>query len=135
MDEVHEPGCPALTGDDCTCDKYDPIVDKAWVRFCAGIGDGPDAPYPGMIATFEQYYGQSFADKTWRSEASVWAAAWKSSHRYNEGARVEANRYRWLRRTWCLTLLRYLFGIETYGEATLDLEIDKAIAKDRTDYL
>lgn len=45
----------------------------------ACIGDSPSAPYPGMIAAFERHYGQSFADKDWRDEASVWAAAWKAS--------------------------------------------------------
>lgn len=77
--EVHEPKCPALIGDACTCDRHDPAVDKAWARFCAKIGDGPNAPYPGMISAFERYYSQSFADKDWRVEASVWAAAWKAA--------------------------------------------------------
>ena len=45
----------------------------------ACIGDSPSAPYPGMIAAFESHHGQSFADKDWRDEASVWAAAWKAS--------------------------------------------------------
>lgn len=54
-------------------------VDGVWAQFCAGIGDSPDAPYPGMISAFESHYGQSFADKDWRNEASVWAAAWKSA--------------------------------------------------------
>ena len=45
----------------------------------ACIGDSPSAPYPGMIAAFESHYGQSFADKDWRDEASVWAAAWKAA--------------------------------------------------------
>lgn len=77
--EMHEALCPALIGDDCTCAKYSPTVDKAWAQFCAGIGDGPNAPYPGMIAAFERYYSQSFADKAWRSEAATWAAAWKAA--------------------------------------------------------
>lgn len=51
-------------------------VDRAWARFCGAFGDGPDAPYPGMIAAFETHYGQSFRDKEWRSEAACWAAAW-----------------------------------------------------------
>lgn len=55
------------------------VVDKAWAQFCAGIGDSPDAPYPGMIGSFESHYGQSFSDKDWRNEASVWAAAWKAA--------------------------------------------------------
>ena len=77
--EMHEAMCPALTGDRCTCERNDPAVDKAWARFCGGIGDGPDAPYPGMISAFERYYSQSFTDKDWRNEASVWAAAWKQA--------------------------------------------------------
>ena len=32
-----------------------------------------------MIGAFERYYGQSFADKDWRKETSVWAAAWQSA--------------------------------------------------------
>lgn len=77
--EVHEALCPALIGDDCTCAKHSPTVDGAWAQFCAGIGDGPNAPYPGMIAAFERYYSQSFADKAWRTEAATWAAAWKAA--------------------------------------------------------
>ncbi len=77
--EMHEAMCPALTGGRCTCERNDPAVDKAWARFCGGIGDGPDAPYPGMISAFERYYSQSFIDKDWRNEASVWAAAWKQA--------------------------------------------------------
>lgn len=80
--EVHEPKCPALDGGDCTCtrsDKHDQAVDRSWARFCAKFGDGPDAPYPGMISAFERYYSQSFADKEWRTESAVWAAAWKAA--------------------------------------------------------
>ena len=55
---------------------YSSTVDRAWARFCGAFGDGPDAPYPGMIASFEIHYGQSFRDKEWRTEASCWAAAW-----------------------------------------------------------
>lgn len=77
--EMHEAMCPALTGGRCTCERNDPAVDKAWARFCGRIGDGPDAPYPGMISAFERYYSQSFTDKDWRNEASVWAAAWKQA--------------------------------------------------------
>ena len=56
-------------------------VDRSWAQFCAGIGDSKDAPYPGMIAAFESHYGQSFADKDWRNEASVWAQAWQAAIR------------------------------------------------------
>jgi len=55
---------------------YSSTVDRAWARFCGAFGDGPDAPYPGMIAAFETHYGQSFRDKEWRTEAACWAAAW-----------------------------------------------------------
>jgi len=55
---------------------YSSTVDRAWARFCGSFGDGPDAPYPGMIAAFETHYGQSFRDKAWRTEAACWAAAW-----------------------------------------------------------
>lgn len=54
-------------------------VDRAWARFCGAFGDGPDAPYPGMIAAFETHYGQSFRDKEWRTEAACWAAAWSKA--------------------------------------------------------
>jgi len=77
--EMHDAKCPALTGGDCTCNRHNPVVDKAWAQFCAGVGDGPNAPYPGMIGAFERYYGQSFADKDWREESAVWAAAWKAA--------------------------------------------------------
>ncbi|WP_019573301.1 hypothetical protein [Curvibacter lanceolatus] len=83
--EMHAPKCPALDGGECICtrsDRHDPGVDNAWARFCATVGDGPDAPYPGMITSFERYYSQSFADKDWRKEASVWAAAWKAAMLY-----------------------------------------------------
>ena len=59
-----------------------PSEDIAWVRFNAAFTDG-DAPYPGMIAAFENHYGQSFADKNWRREASVWAQAWHAATRAN----------------------------------------------------
>ena len=61
-------------------------VDRAWARFCGAFGDGPDAPYPGMIAAFEIHYGQSFRDKAWRTEAACWAAAWSKAT-----ARAEAS--------------------------------------------
>ena len=77
--EVHEPRCPALIGDRCSCEKYDVAVDDAWAQFCGLVGDVPNAPYPGMIPAFERYYSQSFADKDWRNEASVWAASWKAA--------------------------------------------------------
>ena len=77
--ETHDAKCPALTGGDCICNRHHPVVDKAWAQFCAGVGDGPNAPYPGMIGAFERYYGQSFADKDWREESAVWAAAWKAA--------------------------------------------------------
>ena len=111
--EMHKAKCPALIGDACSCERSDPAVDKAWAQFCAGIGDGPDAPYPGMIVAFERYYGQSFADKDWRDEAAVWAAAWKArdaqptpTPQQDAGVLEDAARYRWLREqsfdTWKL---------------------------------
>ncbi len=36
-------------------------------------------PWPGMMAAFERYYGQSWFDKSYRDETSIWAAAWKAS--------------------------------------------------------
>lgn len=36
-------------------------------------------PYPGMSEAFETYYAQSFTDRDWRNESSVWAAAWKAA--------------------------------------------------------
>ena len=65
---------------------YSSTVDRAWARFCGAFGDGPDAPYPGMIAAFETHYGQSFRDKEWRTEAACWAAAWSKAT-----ARAEAS--------------------------------------------
>lgn len=59
------------------------VIDRAWARFCGAFGDGPDAPYPGMIAAFETHYGQSFRDREWRTESACWAAAW---HRATEHA-------------------------------------------------
>lgn len=64
-------------------EQYSRVVDQAWAQFCAGIGDGPNTPYPGMISAFESYYSQSFADKDWRNEAAVWAAAWKAAKSSN----------------------------------------------------
>lgn len=58
---------------------YSSTVDRALARFCGAFGDGPDAPYPGMIAAFETHYGQSFRDKEWRTEAACWAAAWSKA--------------------------------------------------------
>lgn len=65
------------------------IVDRAWARFCGAFGDGPDAPYPGMIAAFETHYGQSFRDKEWRTEAACWAAAWSKATARAEAALAE----------------------------------------------
>lgn len=65
---------------------YSSTVDRAWARSCGAFGDGPDAPYPGMIAAFETHYGQSFRDKEWRTEAACWAAAWSKAT-----ARAEAS--------------------------------------------
>lgn len=75
-EEIHDALCPALTGGKCACTESPVTVDKAWSKFCGGIGRGPDAPYPGMIEAFETHYGQSFTDRDWRNEASTWAAAW-----------------------------------------------------------
>lgn len=55
------------------------VIDRTWARFCGAFGDGPDAPYPGMIEAFETHYGQSFRDKDWRTEAACWAAAWRKA--------------------------------------------------------
>ena len=55
-----------------------PAVEGAWNAFNAALSsDDPDAPYPGMAQEFEKHFSQSFRDKDWRVEASVWAAAWK----------------------------------------------------------
>ena len=62
-------------------DESTQTVDRAWAQFCAVIGDSKDAPYPGMIASFENHYGQSFADKDWRNEASIWAQGWQAAVR------------------------------------------------------
>lgn len=77
--EMHDAKCPALTGGSCECSENPAFIDKPWARFCGTIGRGPDAPYPGMIEAFEQHYSQSFADRDWRNETSVWAAAWKAA--------------------------------------------------------
>ncbi len=76
--EMHEAMCPALTGCKCNCPTSPAFVDKAWAQFCGGVGRGPGAPYPGMIEAFEAHYGQSFTDRDWRNESSIWAAAWKA---------------------------------------------------------
>lgn len=68
---------------------YSSTVDRAWARFCGAFGDGPDAPYPGMIAAFETHYGQSFRDKEWRTEAACWAAAWSKATARAEAALAE----------------------------------------------
>ena len=65
------------------------VIDRTWVRFCGAFGDGPDAPYPGMIAAFETHYGQSFRDKEWRTEAACWAAAWSKATARAEAALAE----------------------------------------------
>lgn len=80
MDEVTKD----LLGAQTTVDAQ--TVDRAWARFCGAFGDGPDAPYPGMIAAFETHYGQSFRDKEWRTEAACWAAAWSKATARAEAA-------------------------------------------------
>lgn len=54
-------------------------LDGEELRRCFDIGKSPDVPYPGMSAAFERHYAQSFNDKDWHNEASVWAAAWKAA--------------------------------------------------------
>jgi len=44
-------------------------------------GNSFDVPYPGMSEAFEAHFGQSFEDRDWRIEASVWAASWKAASR------------------------------------------------------
>ena len=78
-----------LLGAQTTVDAQ--TVDRAWARFCGAFGDGPDAPYPGMIAAFETHYGQSFRDKEWRTEAACWAAAWSKATARAEAALVESD--------------------------------------------
>lgn len=46
--------------------------------------DDSSSPYPGMAAAFELHFGQSWTDRDWRNEASVWAAAWKASLQLQE---------------------------------------------------
>jgi hypothetical protein len=81
VEEMHDALCPALNGGRCEC-ANPTVTDKAWAQFCGGIGRGNDAPYPGMIEAFEAYYSQSFVDKDWRAEASVWAASWGAAKRH-----------------------------------------------------
>lgn len=76
-----------LLGAQTTVDAQ--TVDRAWARFCGAFGDGPDAPYPGMIAAFETHYGQSFRDKEWRTEAACWAAAWSKATARAEASTAE----------------------------------------------
>ena len=76
----------AITAAEAQLTDYSSTVDRAWARFCGAFGDGPDAPYPGMIAAFETHYGQSFRDKEWRTEAACWAAAWSKATARAEAA-------------------------------------------------
>lgn len=34
---------------------------------------------PGMISAFEQQFGQTWTDRDWRNETSVWACAWRAA--------------------------------------------------------
>ena len=72
------------------------VIDRTWARFCGAFGDGPDAPYPGMIAAFETHYGQSFRDKAWRTEAACWAAAWSKATARAEAALAEPDADGWI---------------------------------------
>lgn len=36
-------------------------------------------PLPGMISAFEQQFGQTWTDREWRQEASIWSAAWRAA--------------------------------------------------------
>lgn len=38
-----------------------------------------EGPLPGMISAFEQQFGQTWTDREWRSETSVWACAWRAA--------------------------------------------------------
>jgi len=57
--------------------------------FFADLRDSKDAPYPGMIAAFENHFGVSFAEPSFRSEASVWAAAWKAAKANTEALQAQ----------------------------------------------
>lgn len=59
-------------------------VDSAWNKFNKAISDGPTSPFPEMAARFESYYSQSWTDKDWRKETSIWAAAWKEAIAYQK---------------------------------------------------
>lgn len=69
----------ALTQRPAAQEVDDAVIDKAWVRFAIAMGDTPGAPYPGMARAFEAHFGQSWLDKDWRNEQSVWAAAWRKA--------------------------------------------------------
>lgn len=38
-----------------------------------------EGPLPGMISAFEQRFGQSWTDRDWCNETSVWACAWRAA--------------------------------------------------------
>jgi hypothetical protein len=40
-------------------------------------------PWPGMMTAFENYYGQSWFDKSSRDETAIWAAACKAAKTHN----------------------------------------------------
>lgn len=89
--------------------------------------DGPDAPYPGMASAFEKYTGQSWTDIEWRSEAIVWAAAWKAA-----SARHEEDKTRLDSRTIALST-RDEFGelcTTRYCDIDLRAAIDAARSKE-----
>lgn len=44
-------------------------------------------PWPGMMTSFERYYGQSWFDKSYRDETAIWAAAWKAAKTHNTEAK------------------------------------------------
>lgn len=46
-------------------------------------------PYHGMREAFEIHYGQSFVDRDWFNESSVWAAAWKAAKAHDTKAQQE----------------------------------------------
>lgn len=44
---------------------------------------------PGMIASFEQQFGQTWADPAWRQESSIWASAWRAARAASPLAEID----------------------------------------------
>jgi len=112
-------------------------VDKAWGRFAIAMGDAPGSPYPGMAKAFEEHFGQSWVDKDWRNEQSVWAAAWRKAwdaHAHQSAQRASQEQAQQPLKSFAPLFERNRAGIEQ-AKAEMDAEAQQPSGGEVSDEL